>query len=242
MAGHSKWNNIKRRKEAQDTKRAKIFTKLSKEIFAAVRAQGDDPATNLRLRTAVQKAKDANIPANNIDRTIKRASGDSGDVQYEQISYEGYGPGGVAVFVKTLTDNRNRTVADIRHAFSRNGGNLGEDGCVSFLFAEKGIIVLKSEAFDEDTVMLEAIEAGAEDMETEDGHYLIWTDDKELEQVREVLASNGYPIDTAEQTMIPSTTSALEGENAKKMEALIDMLEDNDDVQDVYHNGAFTEG
>ncbi|QQK79548.1 YebC/PmpR family DNA-binding transcriptional regulator [Salicibibacter cibi] len=242
MAGHSKWNNIKRRKEAQDTKRAKIFTKMSKEIFAAVRAQGDDPATNLRLRTAVQKAKNANVPINNIDRTIKRASGDSGNVQYEQISYEGYGPGGVAVFVKTLTDNRNRTVADIRHAFSRNGGNLGEDGCVSFLFAEKGLILLKSEEFDEDTVMLEAIEAGAEDMETEDGHYLIWTDDKELEQVREALANNGYPIDTAEQTMIPNTTSALEGEDAKKMEALIDMLEDNDDVQDVYHNGEFREG
>ncbi|AXF57743.1 YebC/PmpR family DNA-binding transcriptional regulator [Salicibibacter kimchii] len=242
MAGHSKWNNIKRRKEAQDTKRAKIFTKISKEIFAAVRAQGDDPATNLRLRTAIQKAKNANIPLNNIERTIKRASGDSGDVHYEQISYEGYGPGGVAVFVKTLTDNRNRTVADIRHAFSRNGGNLGEDGCVSFLFSEKGLIVLNSEEFDEETVMLEAIEAGAEDVETEDEHYLIWTDDKELEQVREELAKNGYPIDTAEQTMIPSTTSALEGENAKKMETLIDMLEDNDDVQDVYHNGELQTG
>ncbi|QDI92817.1 YebC/PmpR family DNA-binding transcriptional regulator [Salicibibacter halophilus] len=242
MAGHSKWNNIKRRKEAQDKKRAKIFTKISTEIFAAVREQGDDPSTNLRLRTAVQKAKNANVPINNIERTIKRASGDSGNVQYEQISYEGYGPGGVAVFVKTLTDNRNRTVADIRHAFSRNGGNLGEDGCVSFLFSEKGLIVLKSEELDEETVMLEAIEAGAEDVETEDEHYLIWTDDKELEEVREELAKSGYPIYTAEQTMIPSTNAALEGEYAKKMETLIDMLEDNDDVQDVYHNGEFQAG
>ncbi|SDI85072.1 YebC/PmpR family DNA-binding transcriptional regulator [Natribacillus halophilus] len=242
MAGHSKWNNIKRRKEAQDAKRAKIFTKMSKEIFAAVRAQGDDPATNLRLRAAIEKAKNANIPSNNIDRTIKRARGDSGDVNYEEMSYEGYGPGGVAVFVKVLTDNRNRTVADIRHAFSKNDGNLGEDGCVSFLFADTGLIVLESDELDEETVMLEAIEAGAEDVEADEAHFLVWTDEKELEQVREALAKQGYTIDTAEQTMVPSTTSTVAGEDIPKMEKLIDMLEDNDDVQDVYHNGDFQTG
>ncbi|MBB6449516.1 YebC/PmpR family DNA-binding regulatory protein [Geomicrobium halophilum] len=245
MAGHSKWHNIKRRKEAQDSKRAKIFTKISKEIFAAVRESGDDPASNLRLRLAIQKAKAANIPSDNIERTIKRASGDTDGVSYEEMSYEGYGPGGVAVFVKALTDNRNRTAADIRYIFSRNGGNLGEDGCVSFLFTDKGLIVLEKNKLhedDEEAVMLEAIDAGADDVQSEQEYYLIWTSPVELEEVRSELEKGGYPIDSSEQTMIPSTTSAVEGEDANKVERLIDMLEDNDDVQDVYHNGEIQAG
>ncbi|SFE27029.1 YebC/PmpR family DNA-binding transcriptional regulator [Alteribacillus iranensis] len=242
MAGHSKWNNIKRRKESQDAKKAKIFTKLSKEIYAAVRSGGEDPTTNLRLRMALTKARAENIPSDNIERTIKKAAGNSENIQYEEITYEGYGPGGVAVMVKALTDNRNRTAAEIRHAFSRNGGNLGENGCVSFLFDRKGqLIIERNEEMDEDEVMLDAAEAGAEEIESEEDIYLIETETEDFEDVKNNLEQKGYLFTKAEVTMIPQTTTNLSNEDAETLIQLIEKLEDNDDVQYVYHNFEMTE-
>ena len=242
MAGHSKWNNIKRRKESQDAKKAKIFTKLSKEIYAAVRSGGEDPTTNLRLRMALTKARAENIPSDNIERTIKKAAGNSENIQYEEITYEGYGPGGVAVMVKALTDNRNRTAAEIRHAFSRNGGNLGENGCVSFLFDRKGqLIIERNEEMDEDEVMLDAAEAGAEEIESEEDIYLIETETEDFEDVKNNLEQKGYLFTKAEVTMIPQTTTSLSNEDAETLIQLIEKLEDNDDVQYVYHNFEMTE-
>lgn len=237
MAGHSKWNNIKRRKEAQDSKRAKIFTKLSKEIFAAVREAGDDPDQNLRLRMAITKARAANIPNENITRTIKKAKGQGAELQYEEMTYEGYGPGGAAVMVKTLTDNKNRTVADIRAAFNKNGGNLGENGCVSFLFNKEGFLAVDRENVeaDEDTFMLEAVEAGANDVEYDEHGFYIYTEPDDFEAVKGAM-EHTYHFSTAEVTMIPETKAHLEDEHARKMLKLIDTLEDNDDVQSVYHN------
>ncbi|SDH56847.1 DNA-binding regulatory protein, YebC/PmpR family [Alteribacillus persepolensis] len=236
MAGHSKWHNIKRRKESQDAKRAKIFTKLSKEIFAAVREGGTDPQTNLRLRMALTKARAENIPNDNIERTIKKAAGDTGGVQYEEITYEGYGPGGAAVFVQALTDNKNRSAADIRHAFTKHGGNLGEDGCVSFLFDKKGqLLISKTSDIDEEELMLAAIEAGADECEAEDDYFYILTAPEEFEHVKKAL-ENDYHFSKAEVTMIPQTNAELTDEHAEKMLKLIDALEDNDDVQSVYHN------
>lgn len=238
MAGHSKWKNIQHRKNRQDTKKGKIFTKISREIFVAVRNGGDDPDMNPALRQALQKAKQNNMPASNVENTIKKAAGDVEGVNYEEILYEGYGPGGVAVLVEGLTDNRNRTAAEIRHIFSKNGGNLGESGCVSFLFERKGIIQLdlKANDTDEDTVMLEALEAGAEDVDISDNRAEITTSPEQFEQVREILETNGYSLEQAEVTRIPTTTVSVAGKEAEQVIRLVEMLEDNDDVQNVHAN------
>ncbi|WP_026700430.1 YebC/PmpR family DNA-binding transcriptional regulator [Salibacterium aidingense] len=237
MAGHSKWHNIKRRKESQDAKRAKVFTKLSKEIFAAVREGGDDPHTNLRLRMAVTKAKAENIPSDNIERTIKKASGEAGAVNYDEITYEGYGPGGAAVLVQALTENKNRTAADVRHAFSKHGGNLGENGCVSFMFNRKGqLIIERTEDIEEEELTLEAIEAGAEDFDSDESWFYIQTEPDDFEEVKKTLEELGYSFAKAEIILFPDTNTALNDDHAEKMMKLIDALEDNDDVQSVYHN------
>ncbi|MFK3958274.1 YebC/PmpR family DNA-binding transcriptional regulator [Guptibacillus hwajinpoensis] len=238
MAGHSKWKNIQRRKNAQDAKRGKVFMKLAKEIFVAAKQGGGDPETNPSLRLAVDKAKSSNMPNENIDRAIKKATGDLDGVQYENVTYEGYGPGGAAIMVQLLTDNKNRAAADVRHAFSKNKGNMGENGCVSFLFNRKGLLVIdRSENdLDGDELMLQVIEAGAEEMETNEDAYEIYTDPQEFQDVKHQLQESGLSFSSAEVTMIPETYAPLEDEDGLRMLKLIDMLEDNDDVQDVYHN------
>ena len=236
MAGHSKWHNIKRRKNAQDAKRGKIFQKLSKELFVAAKSGDPDPEANPALRAVIDKAKAANMPNDNIQRAIKKATGDLDGVNYEEITYEGYGPGGVAVMVKALTDNKNRTAASIRHCFSKNDGNLGENGCVSYLFDRKGLLIIDRNTTDleEDDMMLEAIEAGAEEMETTEDSFEIYTDPESFEEVKNNLKESGFEFSTAEITMLPQTNTKLNEEDAKKMMNLIDMLEDDDDVQDVW--------
>ena len=236
MSGHSKWNNIKRKKEKTDGQRAKIFTKMGREITVAVREGGPDPVSNGKLRDVIAKAKANNAPSENIDRIIKKASG-SDKADYETITYEGYGPGGVAVIVETLTDNRNRTAADMRHYFDKYGGNLGTNGCVSFLFSEKGVIVIDMEGYEEDKVMEDAIEAGADDVEFEDGVAEITTDPAAFRDVRDALDGKGYDFVSAEVEQVPATYTTLEGEdNLKKMSTLLELLDDNDDVQNVWHN------
>ncbi|SFP94005.1 YebC/PmpR family DNA-binding transcriptional regulator [Salibacterium halotolerans] len=237
MAGHSKWHNIKRRKESQDAKRAKVFTKLSKEIFAAVRESGDDPDTNLRLRMALTKARAENVPSDNIERTIKKASGEGGAVDYEAFTYEGYGPGGAAVLVQTLTENKNRTVSEVRHAFSKHGGNLGENGCVSFMFNRKGQLIIERDTeMDEEAFTLEAIEAGGEEIDSDESWFYIQTEPDDFEEVKKALEDKGYTFSKAEIILFPDVNTALNDEHAEKMMKLIDALEDNDDVQNVYHN------
>jgi len=238
MAGHSKWSNIKRRKGAQDAKRGKLFMKLAREIFMAARQGGGDPEMNPNLRLAVDKAKSNNMPNENIDRAIKKATGDLEGVNYEEYTYEGYGPGGVAVMVKVLTDNKNRTAADVRHAFNKNDGNLGENGCVSFMFDRKGYLVVDrgETEVDEEEMMLEAIEAGAEEMETTEEQFEIYAEPETFSEVKASLEKSGYSFVTSEVTMIPETYTPLDEEGVEKMLKLIDMLEDNDDVQEVYHN------
>lgn len=238
MAGHSKWKNIQHRKGRQDAARAKIFTKISKEIFAAARQSGGDVNTNMRLRMAVNKAREANIPNDNIERSIKKALGEMDGVNYEEIIYEGYGPGGVAVMVEALTDNRNRTAAEVRHLFSRNGGNLGETGCVGYIFSRKGRLVIDMEETGdkEDTVMMAALDAGAEDFAASEDSYEITTSPDDFEAVKEALQASGYAFSVAEVTMIPQNTVKLSGDDAEKMLKLMDSLEDNDDVQNVYAN------
>ncbi|MDP4550432.1 YebC/PmpR family DNA-binding transcriptional regulator [Alkalihalobacillus macyae] len=238
MAGHSKWKNIQRRKNAQDSKRGKVFMKLAKEIFVAARSGGGDPETNPSLRLAVDKAKSANMPNENIDRAIKKATGDLDDVQYENVTYEGYGPGGAAIMVNLLTDNKNRAAADVRHAFSKNNGNMGENGCVSFLFSRRGSLVIdRSEInLNEDELMLQVIEAGAEEMETHEESFEIYTDPQEFQNVKNLLEESDIHFVSAEVTMLPETYTHLEEQDGENMLKLLDMLEDNDDVQDVYHN------
>lgn len=238
MAGHSKWKNIQHRKGRQDALRGKVFTKISKEIYAAIRSGGDDPNTNLRLKTALQKARQNNMPNSNIENTIKKASGNMVGITYEEIIYEGYGPAGVAVMVECLTDNRNRTAADVRHIFSKYGGNLGESGCVSYLFSRKGVLTLPIEdgGPDEDTLLMEALEAGAEDVRVEDGIAEITTAPEDFDSVKQALEGNGYRFQQAELSLIPATTVNLEEEDAIKMMKLMEALEDNDDVQDVHSN------
>jgi len=238
MAGHSKWANIKRKKEATDAKKGKIFTKLGREIAIAVRLGGPDPDNNSRLKDAIAKAKAANMPNDNIMRSIKRASGEGEATNYEEIVYEGYGPGGVAVIVEAATDNRNRTAGDIRHYFDKFGGNLGQTGSVSFLFNKKGLIMIEaSDKVNEDTLMMDALEAGADDVTREDECYEITTEPGDFSAVREALEQKGYQFLDAEITMIPTTTTKLEDPKQKElMEKLIDHLEDMDDVQNVYHN------
>lgn len=236
MSGHSKWSTIKRKKEKTDSQRAKVFTKMSREITVAVKEGGADPLTNGKLRDAIAKAKAANVPSDNIDRVVKKAQG--GDkADYETIVYEGYGPGGIAVIVETLTDNRNRTAADVRHYFDKYGGNLGTTGCVSFMFAQKGVIAIDMEGKSEDTVMEDAIEAGADDISFEEGVAEIVTEPGDLRGVREALEIKGYGFISAELAYLPANYTRLEDpEHLKKMGILIEMLEDNDDVQNIWHN------
>lgn len=234
MAGHSKWANIKHRKGAQDAKRGKVFTKVIKEITVAARIGGGDMETNPRLRLAVDKAKQANMPRDNMERAIKKGTGDLDGVTYEEGVFEGYGPGGVAVIVEFLTDNRTRTVADVRYIFSRNNGNLGVSGSVAFMFDRKGLITFPDDA-DFEAIFEAALEAGAEDVLHDDGIEVI-TAPGEFETVRNALEAAGLPIDTAEITMLPQTTTAVEGKHAEQLMKLIDKLEDNDDVQNVYAN------
>lgn len=237
MSGHSKWNNIKRKKEKTDAQKAKVFTKIGREISVAVKEGGPDPNSNSKLRDLVAKAKSNNVPNDNIDRIIKKAAGGDDKNQYEEIMYEGYGPNGVAVIVETLTDNRNRTAADMRHYFDKFGGNLGQSGCVSFMFSQKGVITIPAEGTDEEKMMEDCFEAGAEDFTLEDDMFEIVTAPGDFSAVRLALEEQGYQIDSAEVEYIPSTYTALEDEEQiKKMELLIEHLEDNDDVQNIYHN------
>ena len=235
MAGHSKWANIKHRKGAQDAKRGKIFTKLIKEITVAAKIGGGDAETNPRLRLAVDKAKQANMPKDNIDRAIKKGTGDLDGVNYEEGTFEGYGPGGVAVIVEFLTDNRTRTVADVRHIFTKHNGNLGVSGSVAFMFDRKGLITFGEET-DIEQLFDVALEAGAEDVKEEDGVIEVITDPGDFEQVRNTLSAKGLPFETAEITMLPQNSTAVEGKNAEQLMKMIDKLEDNDDVQNVYAN------
>jgi YebC/PmpR family DNA-binding regulatory protein len=235
MAGHSKWANIKHRKGAQDAKRGKIFTKIIKELTVAARIGGGDPDINPRLRTAVDKAKQANMPKDNVDRAIKKGTGDLDGVSYEEGLFEGYGPGGVALIVEFLTDNRTRTVADVRHCFSKYGGNLGVSGSVAFLFDRKGLISFSADN-DFDQIFEIALEAGAEDVKDEEDVYEVITDPGDFIPVREAMAAAGLQWETAETTMIPQNQVMLEGKPAETMLKLMDALEDNDDVQNVYAN------
>lgn len=235
MAGHSKWANIKHRKGAQDAKRGKVFTKLIKEITIAAKIGGGDIDGNPRLRAAVDKAKSENMPKDTIERAIKKGSGDLDGVNYEEGTFEGYGPGGVAVIVEFMTDNRTRTVADVRHIFNKHNGSLGVSGSVSFLFDRKGLISF-STASDFDQIFEAALEAGAEDVKDEGDAYEVITDPSDFMEVRDSLAASGLQWDSAEVTMVPQTMVALEGKQAEQMLKLMDKLEDNDDVQNVYAN------
>jgi len=237
MAGHSKWAQIKRKKAATDAKRGKIFTKLIREITVAARLGGGNPENNPRLRAAIAAARAENMPKENIERAIKRGTGElDGGVNYEEITYEGYGPGGVAVLIEAMTDNRNRTIAEIRRIFSRCNGNLGESGCVSWMFEKKGLIVVDKDKVDEDTLMEVALEAGAEDIKEGEREYEVITSPKDLEGVKKALADHGIEYQMAEITMYPQTVVKLEGKEAEQMLRLMEMLEDNDDVQRVYAN------
>lgn len=237
MSGHSKWNNIKRKKEKTDGAKAKVFTKMAREIAVAVKeGGGGDPDTNGRLRDAIAKAKSQNVPNDNIDRAIKKAS-ESKDENFETILYEGYGPCGVAMIVETLTNSRNRTAADMRHFFDKFGGNLGTTGCVSFMFNQKGVLVLNAEDMDEEKVMEDCFDAGAEDFDMGEDYIEITTAPNDLHTVREAMEKKGYHFESFEVAYLPTTEATLEGEeNIKKMGLLLDSLDDDDDVQDVWHN------
>ncbi len=237
MAGHSKWANIKRKKERMDAQRGKIFTRLAREIIVAARMGGGDPEANPRLKAAIQRAKEANIPNENIQRAIQRGTGETGGAGYEEVYYEGYGPGGVAIMLKILTDNRNRTASEIRYLFSRNGGSLGEAGCVSWMFARKGLLIVDKEEFsDEDVLLLAALEAGAEDVKVEKDSFEVITGPEDFEKVKRALIAQGIPVAEAEITMIPAGTVKMAVPEAEPVMRLIDALEDHDDVQEVYAN------
>ncbi|MBQ3334503.1 MAG: YebC/PmpR family DNA-binding transcriptional regulator [Eubacteriaceae bacterium] len=237
MSGHSKWANIKNRKGKQDAAKGKIFTKMAKLIAVAAREGGSDPEMNAKLRDAVAKAKAANMPNDNIDRAIKKGAGELAGTVYEEITYEGYGPGGVAVIVNALTDNKNRTAGDIRHAFDKNGGNLGTNGCVAYLFTKAGrIMIEKKDGLDEDELMMIALDAGAEDMETSEDGYEIKTAPEDFAKVMDALGEAGVEVLSGEIAMIPSTETDISEDDAKKMEKMLDMFDDNDDVQEVWHN------
>ena len=237
MAGHSKWANIKHKKARADAQKGKIFTKISKEIMAAVRQGGSDPNGNFRLRLALQKARSVNMPNDNITRALQRGAGEQDGVNYEEIVYEGYGPAGTAVMMDILTDNRNRTAAEIRHIFSRRGGSLGETGCVSWMFNRKGFLTVTKEGVDEDELMLQALDAGASDFENNEDAYEIYTEPEDFETVKESLEKQGVNFLEAAITMIPETTVEITDlEAARKAMTLIELLEDHDDVQNVYTN------
>ena len=236
MSGHSKWNNIKKKKEKTDGQKAKIFTKIGREISVAVKEGGPDPASNGKLRDLIAKAKSLNVPNDNIKRCIQRAEGGEKD-NYESIIYEGYGPNGIAMMVETLTDNRNRTAANLRHYFDKFGGNLGNMGCVGFLFSEQGVIVLDAEDQDPDKMMEDALEAGADDFDAGDDVAQITTSPEAFSEVRQALEDAGYTFLSADVEMVPSTTTALtDPDQMVQMAKLLDALDDDDDVQNVWHN------
>jgi YebC/PmpR family DNA-binding regulatory protein len=235
MSGHNKWSTIKHKKGAADAKRGKVFTKIIKEISVAAKLGGGDPAANPRLRTAIDKAKAENMPKDNIERAIKKGTGGMEGVIYEEIVYEGYGPGGVAVLVDCMTDNRNRTVSEVRSVFTKCNGSMGETGCVGWLFDKKGLLVF-SKNIDFDSLFEAAIEAGAADVSDEEEQFEVTTDPSSFMDVKEALEKAGFTPDSAEVTMIPQTMIKLEGKNAENMLKLMDRLEDNDDVQNVYAN------
>ena len=238
MSGHSKWSTIKRKKEKTDNQRAKIFTKIGREIAVVVREGGPDPASNSKLKDVIAKAKANNVPNDNIERIIKKASGETGGNNYEEIMYEGYGPSGIAVIVETLTDNRNRTAGEMRHYFDKNKGNMGQQGCVSFMFTRYGVIVIEQEDTDEEKLMEDALEAGAVDFLSDDEDvFVIRTEPNDLGAVRDDLEAKGYTFVSAQVEYIPSTETELTNEDDLKcMGKLLEMLEDNDDVQNVWHN------
>ena len=238
MSGHNKWSTIKRKKEKTDGARAKVFTKIGREIAVAVRDGGPDPASNSKLKDIIAKAKAANVPNDNIDRIIKKASGEAGGADYESIMYEGYGPSGIAVIVEALTDNRNRTAGDVRHYFDKYGGNMGQSGCVSFMFNRYGVILIEAEDVDEETLMDAALEAGAVDFITEDESvFEVRTEPNDLGAVRDALEAAGYSFAVAEVQYVPTTYTALTNEDdIKNMNKMLEMFEDNDDVQEVWHN------
>ncbi|MGN1098236.1 MAG: YebC/PmpR family DNA-binding transcriptional regulator [Clostridia bacterium] len=239
MSGHSKWNNIKNKKEKSDAQRAKIFTKLGRELAVIVKQGGPNPDTNGKLKDAIAKARANNMPNDNINRCIAKAAGEGSGDDYEEITYEGYGPSGVALIVETLTNNRNRTAGDMRHYFDKYGGNLGTNGCVSYMFDQKGVIVIDNseEELDEDAVMMDALDCGAEDFSADENMFEILTDPDSFSSVREALEEKGYTFLQAEVQMVPQTMVTLtDEEDLKNINKLIDMLEDDDDVQNVYHN------
>ena len=236
MSGHSKWSTIKHKKAATDAKRGKIFTKLIKEITIAARMGGGDPDANPRLRTALAAARAENMPKDNMERAVKKGTGELEGVSYEEVTYEGYGAGGAAVFVESLTDNKNRTVADIRYIFSKAGGNLGENGCVAYMFDKKGYLVVEQSATDEDSLMEVALEAGAEDVREDGDNFEVITEPTDFEDVRAAIEAAGIPAIDAEVTMLPQTVTPVAGKEAEQMVRLMEALEDCDDVQKVYTN------
>lgn len=240
MSGHSKWATIKRKKEDTDAKRGQLFTKIGRELAVAVKEGGSNPDNNSRLRDVIAKAKANNMPNENIQRSIKKAAGEEGSVNYEEIIYEGYAAGGVAVIVHALTENRNRTAGEVRHIFDKNGGSLGASGCVGWMFDKKGVIIIeKAKNIDADTLMMAALEAGADDMSESDDVFEITTDPAAFSEVRENLEKAGYAFISAEVEMIPQNTVNANAENEEKINKLLDMLDDNEDVQNVYHNAIF---
>ncbi len=238
MSGHSKWSSIKHKKGAADAKRGQLFSKLSRAIIVAAREGGPDPDANISLANAIEKARESSMPKDNIERAIARGSGAGVDGEaYEQITYEGYAPGGVALLVEALTDNRNRTAAEVRHVFAKNEGNLGASGAVAWLFERKGVVLVDADRYDEDEVMLAAAEGGAEDVEREGSSVRVTSAPEDLQGVREALDAAGIEVESADLTMLPKTTVQVEDEaTARKVLRLMDALEDNDDVQDVYAN------
>jgi len=236
MAGHSKWANIKHRKAAVDAKRGKMFTKLIRELTVAAKEGGPDSDSNPRLRTAINSAKGQNMPNDTIDRAIKRGSGDIDGVVYQEVFYEGYGPGGTAVYVQALTDNKNRTVAEVRSLFSKNGGNLGETGCVAWIFEMKGRITFTGGTVTEDQLFEIAIDAGAEDVSSEDNDFVVITNTEDFENVKSALKESGLEYEEAEVTMVPQSNVKIDGKEAERMIRLMEALEDCDDVQNVYAN------
>ncbi len=235
MSGHSKWNNIKRKKEKTDAQKAKIFTKVGRELAVAAKEGGADPTSNFKLRDAIAKAKANNVPNDNIERIIKKAVGGD-DSEYEEITYEGYGPSGVAIIVETLTDNRNRTAGNIRHYFSKYGGNLGSTGCVSFMFKEKGIIAIDCEDIDESALEEDVIEAGATDMVKDNDCFIIYTEKEDYEKVYEYLKNKNYSFVSSEIGMVPDNYVTLSEEDSDKVNVLIDILDEDEDIQNVWHN------
>lgn len=241
MSGHSKWNNIKRKKEKTDAAKASVFTRIGRELAVAVKEGGPDPASNSKLRDVITKAKANNVPNDNIDRMLKKAAGET-DKEYEDIIYEGYGPNGVAVVVETLTDNRNRTAGNIRHYFDKNGGNLGQNGSVMFMFERKGVIIMNAEGLDEETVMMDALDAGAEDFNPDGEIFEITADPNQVMKVAAALQEKGYTLESAEAAYVPATTTVLEDEESLfKMNRMLDMMEEDDDVQNVWHSWEQTE-